>query len=244
MSLYNSIEDLKATGSKGLAILIDPDKTEKSQLTKLVQISEENHIDFFFIGGSLLFSTKLDSTIGLIKSISSIPIILFPGENNQICDQADGILLLSLISGRNPDLLIGQHVVAAPRLRESMLEILPTGYLLVDCGNSTSASYMSNTTPIPREKAEIAACTAMAGEMLGLKVIFMDGGSGAHQTIDPEMIKKVRENVKLPIIIGGGIKSANEARMLYDAGADILVVGTACEKDPSIIAKICNEIRH
>jgi putative glycerol-1-phosphate prenyltransferase len=155
---------------------------------------------------------------------------------------ADAILFLSLISGRNPDFLIGQHVISAPILKKSSLEILPTGYILVDSGKQTTVSYMSNTTPIPHDKPEIAACTAMAGEMLGLKLMYLDAGSGAQRAISPKMISIVRKSVDVPLIVGGGIRSANEAYEAMLAGADTIVIGNGIEKNPALLAEVSEKI--
>ncbi|MEM9025002.1 MAG: geranylgeranylglyceryl/heptaprenylglyceryl phosphate synthase, partial [Bacteroidota bacterium] len=151
---------------------------------------------------------------------------------------ADAILLLSLISGRNAELLIGHHVVAAPYLKASGLEVLPTGYILVDGGRPTTASYMSHTTPVPSDKKDVAACTALAGEMLGLRMIYLDAGSGALQPVPPAMIRAVQAQVQVPVIVGGGVTNAEQARQAYEAGADVLVVGTAAEKDVQVIREI------
>jgi putative glycerol-1-phosphate prenyltransferase len=173
-----------------------------------------------------------------IKKNTSIPVLLFPGSSMQVSKHADGILLLSLISGRNPEFLIGQHVIAAPYLKESGIEILSTGYILIDGGNATTVTYISNTTPIPADKAEIAACTAMAGEMLGLKMIYMDGGSGALNPINSALIKKVKQILTIPLIIGGGITTVEKALEACNAGADIIVIGNAAEKSPELIHQI------
>ncbi len=223
---------------KRFAVLIDPDKTNLSTLEKIIRLSVESNVDFFFVGGSLLTENNLDLCIRTIKQKSEIPVILFPGNNLQISKEADAILLLSLISGRNADLLIGNHVISAPYIKESKLEIIPTGYMLIDGGKPTTVSYISNTFPIPHDKEDIAACTAMAGEMLGLKTIYLDAGSGAMKHVSAKMIKTIRNSVDLPIIIGGGIKTPETAGEIWNAGADIVVVGNAIEKSSELIKKI------
>jgi len=180
-------------------------------------------VDFIFYGGSLLTEGNHEKFISVLKDHCSIPVILFPGNYLQINKKADGILLLSLISGRNPEMLIGKHVIAAPYLKASNLEIIPTGYMLIESGRSTTVSYISNTTPIPRIRKDIAVCTAMAGEMLGLKVIYMDAGSGALNPVSLSMIRQVRKNINLPLIIGGGIKTSGQAAAISAAGADLVV---------------------
>jgi phosphoglycerol geranylgeranyltransferase len=210
--VLHTIKNNIAKNQKHLAVLIDPDSIEsESQLINICKHSNESSIDFILVGGSLITNGFFDRCIQIIKQHTQIPVVLFPGNIMQVSKDADAILLLSLISGRNPDLLIGKHVLAAPMLKKSGLEIIPTGYMLIDGGNITSVSYMSNTTPIPAEKHSIAACTAMAGEMLGLQVTYMDAGSGAQNPISTKIISAVRESVNGPIFIGGGIKTPEGA---------------------------------
>jgi phosphoglycerol geranylgeranyltransferase len=238
MNLYQSLLKDTSEGKKKFAVLVDPDKYSPESLANVVKLSLNNNIDYFFLGGSLLLHDHLDQLIFHIKENTNIPVVLFPGNNMQLNNKADGILLLSLISGRNPDMLIGRHVISAPYLRASNLEILSTGYMLIESGNTTAVAYMSNTTPIPMHKNDIAACTAMAGEMLGMKLIYMDAGSGAKNPVSAAMIAKVRQSVKLPLIIGGGITSAEQAQAAFNSGADVVVVGNGIESDPSLIARI------
>jgi putative glycerol-1-phosphate prenyltransferase len=240
--ILNQFISNKANGLKSFAVLIDPDKTDTSTCLQLIRNSVENKVDFFFVGGSLITGNNMGQVIKLIKTHTSVPVILFPGSNLHIDMSADAILFLSLISGRNPDFLIGQHVISAPILKKSSLEILPTGYILVDSGKQTTVSYMSNTTPIPHDKPEIAACTAMAGEMLGLKLMYLDAGSGAQRAISPKMISIVRKSVDVPLIVGGGIRSANEAYEAMLAGADTIVIGNGIEKNPALLAEVSEKI--
>lgn len=241
MNIQAKIESARAEGKKLLAVLIDPDKVkDQEQLKQFIGMCEYARVDLFFVGGSLLLKDSLDQCITAIRSISKAPVVLFPGSVQQVTGKADGILLLSLISGRNPELLIGQHVLAAPHLKKSGLEILPTGYILIDCGRATTVSYISNTQPIPYDKPEIAACTALAGEMLGLKLIYLDGGSGAQKPISTECIELVRNETQLPIITGGGIRSLADAEKAWKAGSDVVVIGTAFEKDPELVASFRN----
>ena len=192
MSIFTTITDKKNNSVKQFAVLVDPDKPDNSQIEAISKLSSDAGVDYFFVGGSLLSKNSLDNCIKILKANSSIPVIIFPGNNLQISSYADAILFLSLISGRNPDLLIGNHVIAAPYIKESGLEVIPTAYMLIDSGKPTSALYMSNTMPIPADKSDIAACTAMAGEMLGLKMIYLDAGSGAINPISAKMIESVR----------------------------------------------------
>ena len=240
MNIYDKIRNNK--GRKAFAVLIDPDKYDRKSLGSVISSAQESKADFILVGGSLLTSDHLDETLHSIKEFTSIPVILFPGSIMQINEKADALLLLSLISGRNADMLIGKHVVAAPYLKNSGLEILPTGYMLIESGPLTTAQYISNTLPIPRAKDDIAICTAMAGEMLGLRLIYMDAGSGAEFPISASMINKVKENITIPLIIGGGIRTPDQALAACNAGADMIVVGNAIEKDPSCLKEIAHAV--
>ena len=243
MNVYSEIERKRKSGKKQFAVLVDPDKADDAKAIELAKVAEACGVDYVFVGGSLLTNGNLSNCIEKIKSNCKIPVLLFPGNIMQIDKKADAILLLSLISGRNPDLLIGKHVIAAPILRENNLETIATGYMLIESGNFTTVQYMSNTRPIPADKNEIAVCTAMAGEMLGLKTIYMDAGSGALNPVSEKMIESVRKNVSIPIIIGGGVKTAERAVATCKAGADIVVVGNSIEKDHSLI-RIISEAVH
>ncbi len=238
MNIYENIVKNKAKKKKQFAILVDPDKLNVKDLEKLVSVAEKSKTDYIFIGGSLITDNKLDECLRIINNQSKIPTVLFPGSVLQVSSKAKAILLLSVISGRNAEMLIGKHVIAAPLLKSSKLEIISTGYMLIESGKATSVSYMSNTTPIPSNKKDIAVCTAMAGEMLGMKMIFMDAGSGAKQAITEEMITAVSKSISIPLIIGGGIRTPEKALKNCKAGADIIVVGTAIEKKFSIISEI------
>ena len=199
-------------------------------------------VDLIFVGSSLLTTDDLDDCIKIIKQHCNIPVVLFPGSVLQISGFADAILLLSLISGRNAEMLIGKQVIAAPLLKASTLEIISTGYMLIDPGHPTSVSYMSNTAPVPHDKNDIALCTALAGEQLGLKTIFMDAGSGARVPVSRSMIETVSRTVSVPLIIGGGIKSPEKALENCDAGADVVVVGNSIEKNQNLIAEISDAV--
>ncbi|GAB3230172.1 geranylgeranylglyceryl/heptaprenylglyceryl phosphate synthase [Hymenobacter seoulensis] len=237
-SLYDALSKRRTHGQKSLAVLLDPDTIDEASCRHLLGLSEQHAVDYFFVGGSLVMNTRQAALIRFIKSHSKIPVLLFPSHSLHLDDQADGILLLSLISGRNPDFLIGQHVIAAPLLRQSNLQILPTGYMLVDTGRQTTASYMSGTTPLPYDKPAIAACTAMAGEQLGLRLMYLDGGSGAMYPVAPAMIKAVRQAVEVPLIVGGGINTTEKAQAALTAGADVIVVGNQIEKAPEFLAEM------
>jgi len=242
-NIYKRITENKATGKKLFALLIDPDKIMMGKLTSTIEIAEKANVDFIFIGGSLVVTNKLNEIVLHIKKETSIPLVIFPGNPSQVSRYADGLLYLSLISGRNPDLLIGQHVVSVPMVRESGLEVISTGYMLIDGGEPTSISYISNTTPIPSNKNEIAVCTALAGEMLGMKTIYMDAGSGAKTPITESMIKAVASQIKIPLIIGGGIREPEKAYLNCKAGADMIVVGNAIEKENGLIIEMASAIK-
>ncbi len=222
--------------------MIDPDKVNEENMEQLIELAVDARVDYFFVGGSLVISNYLDECIQLIKNRCNIPVILFPGSPSQVSKYADALLYLSLISGRNPELLIGQHVVSAPAVKKSGLEIMPTGYMVIDGGAPTTVSYISNASPLPSDKNEIAMCTAMAGEMLGMRLIYMDAGSGARRAISENMISEVAGCIDVPLIVGGGITTAEKAYLNCKAGADVIVVGNAIEKDASLIKEIAAAI--
>ena len=239
---YLSFQNTKQHGLKKLAVLIDPDKMRLNNVARVLDLAVRANVDYFFVGGSLVVNDMMDYCLDAIREIGTIPAILFPGSPQQVNNKADAILFLSLISGRNADLLIGQQVIAAPMLRRSGLEILSTGYMLIDGGAPTTASYISNTFPIPSNKAEIAVCTALAGEMLGLKTIYMDAGSGAKNPVPETMISAVSQNLNIPLIVGGGMRTPERAAANARAGADIIVVGNALEKDPELVMEMTHAV--
>ena len=240
--IYKSFQQAKENGEKKIAVLIDPDKVRLGNMDTVLELAVEAKIDFFFIGGSLIVNNMLDQCLMSIKEACNIPMILFPGNSYQLSYRADGVLFLSLISGRNAELLIGKHVIAAPYLKLSPLEVLPTGYMLVDGGVPTTVSYVSNTQPIPANKDDVAMCTAIAGEMLGLRLMYMDAGSGAKTPIKESMIEAVSSAIQIPLIVGGGIRTPEKALANVKAGADVIVVGNAIEKDPNLILEMTEAI--
>jgi len=241
-TIYNQLTEKKSKGHKSFTVLIDPDKVDGTKIDKLVSLSVDAKVDYFFVGGSLVISNYLDECIQHIKSACNIPVILFPGAPSQVSKYADALLYLSLISGRNAELLIGQHVISAPFVKQSGLEIMPTGYMVIDGGAPTTVSYISNASPIPADKNEIAMCTAMAGEMLGMKIIYMDSGSGAKRSITETMIEKVASHIEVPLIVGGGITDPEKAYRNCKSGADVIVVGNAIEKDTSLIKEMSDAV--
>lgn len=238
MTLLDRLQAAKRNNKKLFALLVDPDKNDDRSLKSTAVNASEAGVDLLLVGSSLLLEKGADHCVSLLKSSGPLPVFLFPGSSLQLTDKADGILFLSLISGRNAELLIGQQVVAAPFLRNAGIEVLPTGYLLVDGGTPTSASYMSQTMPIPHDKCDIAAATAIAGELLGMKTIYLDTGSGALRTVSEKMVRKVRASVETPLIVGGGIRSREKVNSLFEAGADMVVVGNSVEQDPALLFEL------
>ena len=228
----------KLKGKKSIALLLDPDKASANKLEALLKVARDCRTDYIFVGGSMTFNHP-DKLIAQVKSICDIPVILFPGNLLQLTTKVDAILFLSLISGRNPELLIGNQVLAAPSLKNIKSRVSPVGYMLINCGARTSVEYMSQTEAIPSSKTDIAVATALAGEMLGLKLIYLEAGSGADHPVPAGMISSVKENISIPLLVGGGLRSAGSIRTAYDSGADIVVLGNGCENDPSLLEDAC-----
>ncbi len=234
--VYERIRSKMAAGKKQLAILIDPDKADDGRLREIVRISALAGVDMFFVGGSLLTADTMAHCMAELRRQCDIPVVLFPGNAMQVHPGADALLFLSLISGRNAEMLIGKHVVAAPYVKAAQLEVIPTGYLLIDGGKTTAVHYMTHSLPIPSDKPDIAACTVLAGEMLGLKMMYLEAGSGALHAVPVAMVEAVRKQTRLPLIVGGGLRTPADARSRWQAGADVLVVGTAAEEQSGVIA--------
>lgn len=235
-SFLKTLELAKAGNKKLLAILIDPDKVES--LNRICELAEQKQVTALLVGGSLISKGNVDETIIGIRKNYSGTIVIFPGDFSQASAKADALLFLTLISGRNADLLIGKHVLFAPQIKQSGLEVISCGYMLVNSGTPTSVEYISNTVPIPHHKPDIAASTAMAGEMLGLKCLYMESGSGAEHEVSSEMIKQVSDSVQIPLIIGGGIKTREQIESAWKAGATMVVVGTAIEENPDWLTQL------
>ena len=225
--LYSIKNEKKA----GFFCLIDPDKQEPEESAKLAEKCQHNGVDVILVGGSLMVKDNFNETVRAIKKQVTMPVLVFPGIFNFVSPYADAILFLSMMSSRNPQLLIGEQVRTAPLIKKYDVEAIPTGYFLIESGSLTSVQFMSNSLPIPRTKCDIAVSHALAAQYLGMKVIFFDGGSGAKQSVPAEMIKKVKENISIPMIVGGGIRTPEEAREKVSAGADFIVIGTAIEKN-------------
>lgn len=231
INIYNEILLAKSEAKKLLAILIDPDKVSMESSSHLIQKINQSPATHILVGGSSFDGTHLDELIIELKSKTNLPILLFPGNPSQISDKADGILFLTLLSGRNPDYLIEHQVNAVPILNKTSLEVISTGYILIESGNETAVERVSQTKPLDRNNSEYALQTAQAGEFIGNKLIYLEAGSGAQLTVPTEMITLVSQNIKIPLIVGGGIRSKAEIEKAYNAGADLVVIGTAFEND-------------
>lgn len=222
-----------SSNEKQLAILIDPGKYGVDCLVNLLQIMQQKPPHYVLVGGSTT-SSSMDETINLIRQYLDVPVILFPGNASQFTPKADALMYLSLISGRNPDYLIGQHVLSSISIKKSGLKVVPVGYMLIESGRMTSVEYISNTKPIPSNKAEIAVCTAVAGELLGMQSIYLEAGSGADHPVPAEMIAAVKKNISIPLIVGGGIRTVEALKNAYASGADVVVVGNILEEKPEL----------
>jgi putative glycerol-1-phosphate prenyltransferase len=233
--IYEGLLAIKKQNKSAFAVLVDPDKVAPNDMPAFAELCNNAGVDYILMGGSLLMAHQLELCIQRFKAESYIPVILFPGNPAQVTPYADALLYLSLISGRNPELLIGQHVASAAMVKSSGLEVLSTGYIVVDGGVPTSVSYMSHALPIPANKADIALCTAWAGELQGKHLIYMDSGSGARIPVSEEMIHKVSTNIAIPLFVGGGIHTPDKVYANAKAGANVIVVGNAIERDPMLI---------
>jgi len=233
MNIYSEILEAKARKKKLLALLIDPDKVDWDALEYVAEKICASPATHVFIGGSHVASQRLDELVISIKELCGLPVVLFPGNPSQISQYAHGILFLSLLSGRNPDFLVGHHVDAAPILKKSGLEVIPTGYLLIESGGVTAVEFVSHTKPLPLDDVEQIVNTAIASELMGHQLVYLEAGSGASNPVPSEIIRKVSRNINVPLIVGGGIKDLNGIEVAYDAGADLVVIGTAFENNPS-----------
>lgn len=231
MNTYNQLLDIIESKGAVYLVLLDPDNLSNDKLPKFASLCEKSGVDGFLVGGSLLINGDLESFLGKLRAITSLPIIIFPGDVNQVSSKADAILYLSVVSGRNPEHLIGKHVLAAPIIKKCGIEPIATGYLLIESGRTTTAQYMSGTLPIPRNKPEIAAATALAAEYLGMKLIYLEAGSGADNPVPDEMVKTVSGLCSVPVVVGGGIKTPSAAKQKVLNGAKIIVTGNFFENE-------------
>ena len=229
MTIYSHIKKSIVEGERLLAVLIDPDKTELDTIEGIVTKINQSVATHIFVGGSEVDEGATEAVVQAIKRYTTLPVMLFPGDVTQITDEADGILFLALISGRNPDYLIGKHVEAVSKLTKTQLEVIPTGYILIENGKQTSVERVSNTNPLSRSNKQHIVDTAKAGALLGMQLIYLEAGSGATYPIEPEIISAVKDTLNIPLIVGGGIRSKTELEAAYKAGADLVVIGTAFE---------------
>lgn len=237
-TVYDFLLNIIKTKMAGFLCLIDPDKQEADKAVKLAGKCADSGVDAILVGGSIMLEDNFSPTIKAIKQAVKIPIIIFPGIFNVCSSYADAILFMSMVSSRNPQLLIGDQVKAAPMIKKSGIETIPTGYMLIESSSLTSVQYMSNSLPIPRNKYDIGVAHALAAQYLGMKLVFMDAGSGAKFSVPTEMIRNVKNNINIPLIVGGGIKTPEEAKEKVEAGADFVVIGSAIEDNDD-----CNLIK-
>ncbi|WP_119789267.1 geranylgeranylglyceryl/heptaprenylglyceryl phosphate synthase [Flavobacterium anhuiense] len=231
LTIRQQILEAKSNGQKLLAVLLDPDKIVLENINHLIEKINQSPATHIFVGGSIVQNTILEELITALKQKTNLPVILFPGDPSQISPKADGILFLSLLSGRNPDYLIEYQVQAAPILKKTNLEVISTGYILIESGNETAVARVSKTKPLSRENLDLVLATAQAGEMLGNQLIYLEAGSGAKQSVPTKMIELVAQNIQIPVIVGGGIVDLHGIQKAYKAGADLVVIGTAFENN-------------
>jgi putative glycerol-1-phosphate prenyltransferase len=237
-SIYQNILHSKLRQEKLLAVLIDPEKVIINTIPSFFEKIHQSIATHIFVGGSTDKNNLTEEVVLAIKKVTKLPVILFPGDANQITNKANGILFLSLLSGRNPDYLISQHIKATPILSKSNLEIIPTGYILIDGNKETAVQKVSNTKPIPQNNKDLILNTALAGEFLGKKLIYLEAGSGATVPVNTRIIKEVSENLSVPLIVGGGIRTKQQLNNAFNAGADMVVIGTAFENDTTFFNEL------
>lgn len=237
-TIYQNILDAIASKKKLLAVLIDPDKMDIEKVSSFIAKVNTSIVTHIFVGGSIVKNNDTGILVSKIKKLTTLPVIVFPGDVSQITEQADAILFLSLISGRQAEYLIGKHVKAVSKLRQIDLEVIPTGYILIENGKQTSVEKVTGTQPMSRDNIPLVVDTALAGEFLGKKLIYLEAGSGATHPIDTTMISEVKKAIQIPLIVGGGIRTKEQLRSAYNSGADIVVIGTAFEDDESFFNQL------
>lgn len=240
--IYNNILRAISDGEKLLAVLIDPDKFELNTTENFIIKVNQSIATHIFVGGSEVESNQTELLVIELKKQTRLPILLFPGDVTQITNEADALLFLSLISGRNPDYLIGKHVESISKLKDSTLEIIPTGYILIENGKETAVQRVTKTNPLSRENIQLIVDTAKAGELLGMKLMYLEAGSGATQPVTGEIISKVKETLQIPLIVGGGIRSIEELNLAHNSGADMVVIGTAFEENEDFFDSLKKKI--
>ena len=242
MKTFPKLMAIKKVRGCGFLVLLDPDRRSPQELARYAKLCQKSGVDAFLFGSSLMVANHFEKSLLAIKKTVKIPVIIFPGSSSMISGRADAILFLSLISGRNPDLLIGEQVKAAPAIKRLGLETIPTAYMLIDSGIYTSVSYLSNTFPIPSHKPDIACAHALAGQYLGMKLVYLEAGSGADKPVPLEMIKQVSRYIDIPLLVGGGIKNSDHARQVAGAGASFVVIGNALEDKPDKVKEFAAAI--
>lgn len=225
MSLFDILTEIKNRRGAGFFVLVDPDENHLEDLPEFAQQAELAGVDAFLVGASMLLSNKFEQTIEVLKANCDLPVIIFPGSSNQICDRADGILFLTMVSSRNPQYLISEQVKGAPLVKSAGLEVIPTGYILIESGRMTSVQYVSSSLPIPSDKPDLVKAHALAAQYMGMQTVYLEAGSGALYSVPEELIRAVRDYADIPIIVGGGIRKPQEARDKVTAGAAFVVVG-------------------
>ena len=233
MNIFQTLTHIRDQKGAGYIVLIDPDKKNESLIEQQVSVANEAGVDALFVGGSLMMDSKCHERVARIKSASDIPVIFFPGGLSQLNPHYDAMLFMSVISGRNPHYLIGEQVLSAPVVKDLGIETIPTGYMLFDGGANSTVEFMSGTQPLPLHRPDIAVAHALASEYLGKKLIYLEAGSGAHESVPDETIKRICSQVSVPVIVGGGIKTPEDARRKVEAGATFIVTGTAVEESDS-----------
>ncbi|MDG1731161.1 MAG: geranylgeranylglyceryl/heptaprenylglyceryl phosphate synthase [Algibacter sp.] len=236
--IYKNIQDSISKNQKLLAVLIDPDKFSIKNTTCFIEKVNASIATHIFIGGSIVDEDATDRLVSEIKEHTTLPIVLFPGDISQITDKANGLLFLSLLSGRNSDYLIGKHVEAVSKLENTNLEVISTGYILIESGKETAVQMVTGTKPMHREHIQSIVDTAKAGQFLGMKLMYLEAGSGAKEPLTPTIIKRVKQEMDIPLIVGGGIRSKAQLENAYHAGADLIVIGTAFEEDEMFFEEI------
>ena len=242
MSVLAKLKECVVSRGAGFIVLIDPDKKNDKNIDQCVESANQNGADALFVGGSIMMDSLYQQRIERIKSLAEIPIILFPGGVNQLNNNYDAMLFMSLLSGRNPHYLIGEQVIAAPIVKDYGIETIPTGYLLIDGGSPTTVEFISGTRPIPSNRPDIAVSHALAGQFLGMQLIYLEAGSGALNKVSEEMIKQVSNEINIGLIVGGGIRTPEEAKRIADAGASYVVIGSVLEKSKTLITEFSSAI--
>jgi putative glycerol-1-phosphate prenyltransferase len=240
-SIYQQIANARIENRKLIGILLDPDKLRLEKVADCLRAIDSQEVDLLLVGGSTVENGDTQALVGRIKELSSLPVVLFPGDFSQITGQADAVLFLNLISGRNSEYLINQQVKAVPLLEETNLEVIPTAYILVDGGVETSVAKVSKTEPISPKDEKTILETALAGAYMGNKLVYLEAGSGAKSPIPGSLIAELRSRIDIPIVAGGGIRSHRQMAEAFENGADMVVIGTAFEQNPTILRQILND---